>query len=372
MPDLFEPTFIRSMALANRFVRSATWEGMSDDQGRPTPKIAEFYTELALGGVGLIITGYAAVSPEGKQLPGTMVIAAEDFADDYRRLTAAVHAAGGRICLQLVHAGGQTDAKHAGRTPLAPTAVKLPQFPETPEELSKGEIDRIVRAFGAAARRAKAYGFDAVQLHAAHGYLISEFLSPLANRRSDGYGGSDENRARFLLEVYGEVRRQVGEDFPVLVKLNGCDFQEGGLSPAGALVAARLLDAAGIDAIEVSGGTPASGEKSPVRTKIDAPEKEAFHLELAMAIKGQVGCPVMCVGGFRSYETAELALARGIDYVSLARPLVREPALVNRWRTGDRRPATCISCNGCFRPGLREGGIYCVVERKEREKEKKE
>ena len=369
MANLFDPTTINGMALQNRLVRSATWEGMCEQDGRPTEKLANWYRDLAQGGIGLIVSGYTFVRPEGKGLPGKMGIHTDDFAGDYENLTRAVHAAGGKIAVQLVHAGGETDAKTAGRQPLAPSAVKVDQFPEMPAELTKSEISDMVTAFGEGARRAKAWGFDAVQLHGAHGFLINQFLSPLTNRRTDEYGGSIENRSRFLLEVYQKVRETVGTDYPVLIKLNAADNLDGGLEIDDAVYAAKKLAEAGIDAIEVSAGTPASGEKGPARQKINKPEKEAYHLELAIRIKEVVSCPVMVVGGFRSYEVAENAIRDdGMDYISTARPLIREPGLPNRWIKGDRSPARCISCNKCFMAGIEEGGIYCVVEKKEREK----
>lgn len=369
MKGIFDNTSINGMDLRNRLVRSATWEGMCGPDGRPTPKLAAYYRELASGGVGLIITGYAFVRPEGKQLPGKMGIHTDDFASDMINLVNEVHAENGKICIQLVHAGGQTDSKNAGRKPLAPSAIKVDQYPEEPEELSLAEIENIIDAFGNAARRAKEYGFDAVQLHAAHGYLISQFLSPHTNRRSDGYGGPVENRCRFMIEVLRRVRHEVGPDFPVLVKLNGSDNLDGGLDVDDAVYAARLLDAEGIEAIEVSGGTSASGEKTPVRKNINTPEQEAYNLGPSREIKKAVKCPVMAVGGFRSPDVIRSALMEaGIDYISLSRPFIREPELANRWKAGNHMPARCISCNGCFRPGLKEGGIYCVVEKKEREK----
>ncbi len=369
MATLFEETTINGMTMRNRVVRSATWEGMCEPDGRPTEKLINFYRDLAQGGIGLIVSGYTFVRPEGKQLPGKMGIHTDDFANDYENLTAAVRDAGGKIAVQLVHAGGQTDVKSAGRQPLAPSAVHVDQFPEMPAELTKDEIGDIVEAFGQGARRAKAWGFDAVQLHGAHGYLINQFLSPLTNRRADEYGGGIENRCRFLLQVYGKVRETVGGDYPVLIKLNATDHLDGGLEIDDALYAAKKLSEAGIDAIEVSAGTPASGKKSPAREKINKPDKEAYHLGLASRIKEAVRCPVMVVGGFRSYEIVENAIRdHGMDYIAMARPLIREPGLANRWLQGDRGPAKCISCSSCFMPGIEEGGIYCVIEKKEREK----
>jgi len=372
MASIFDQTTINGMTISNRLVRSATWEGMCETDGRPTGKLADYYRELARGGVGLIISGYTFVRPDGKQLPGKMGIHIDDFADEMRAITGAVHEEGGKICIQLVHAGGQTDSATAGRQPLAPSAIEAEQFPEVPQEMSANDIAEIVAAFGAAAGRAKSYGFDAVQLHAAHGYLINQFLSPLINRRSDEYGGSIDNRCRFLLEAYRAVRETVGEYFPVLIKLNGSDFLEGGLSTEDAVHAAKLMDAKGIDAIEVSGGTPASGDMSPARTKINKPEKEGYNLELARRIKEAVNCPLMSVGGFRSFEVADDAVRnKGVTYISMARPFIREPGLPKRWEQGDTSRAKCISCNKCFGPGLKEGGIYCVVEKEKQEKQEK-
>ncbi len=161
----------------------------------------------------------------------------------------------------------------------------------------------------------------------------------------------------------------VGPDYPILIKLNAADNLDGGLQIDDAVYAAKKLSEAGIDAIEVSAGTPASGEEGPARAQINKPEKEAYNLELARRIKEAVSCPVMVVGGFKSYEVAEKAVRDdGMDYISMARPLIREPDLANRWMQGDRSPAKCISCNSCFKPGLEEGGIYCVTEKKKREK----
>ncbi len=369
MTRLFEETAIKSMKMRNRIVRSATWEGMCAPDGRPTQKLIHYYEALARGGVGLIISGYTFVRPEGKGLPGKMGIQTDGFEGDFKKLTNAVHAAGGTIAIQLVHAGGQTTAETTGRQPLAPSAVQVDQFPEIPAELSKDEIQDLIAAFGEGARRAKAWGFDAVQLHGAHGFLLNQFLSPLTNRRTDEYGGGIDNRSRFLLEVYQEVRQAVGNDYPVLIKFNATDHMDGGLQLDDAVVATKALARAGIDAIEVSTGTPASGSNMPAREKINAPEKEAYNLGPARRIKEQVNCPVMVVGGFRSLEVLENALKEGgMDYLAMSRPFIREPGLVQRWLKGDRTPARCISCNSCFKPGLEEGGIYCVVEKKEQEK----
>lgn len=372
MAGLFDITRINGMELRNRLVRSATWEGMCDDDGRPTQKLVDFYQKLAEGGVGLIISGYTFIRPDGKQLPGKMGIHTDDFAAEHQKLTTAVHNAGGKIAIQLVHAGGQTDINTAGRQPLAPSGIKVDQFPEQTVELSHNDILRLISAFGAGASRAKEWGYNGVQLHGAHGYLINQFLSPLTNLRTDKYGGSFENRCRFALEVYEEVRGKVGPDYPVMIKLNASDNLEGGLELSDGIRVAKVYSQIGIDNIEVSAGTSASGEKSPAREKINTPAKEAYNLSEALKIKEVVGCSVMVVGGIRSFDTAKEAIEQHeLDFVSLSRPLIREPDLPARWVGGDHAKAKCVSCNECFLPGIKEGGIYCVVEKKLKEKQAK-
>lgn len=368
MSELFDATSINGMELRNRFMRSATWEGMCDSEGRPTDKLVQCYRTLARGSVGLIITGYTFVRPDGKQLPGKMGMHRDDLAPQMKALAKAVHDEQGRICVQLVHAGALAVSKPENARLLAPSATEAPTYSTVPSEMTAQDIREVIAAFGDAARRAREWGFDAVQLHAAHGYLINQFLSPLTNQRTDDYGGSIENRSRFLLDVFRAARTAVGRNFPVMVKLNGSDFLAGGLTSDDALFAAVALAAEGVDAIEVSGGTAASGDMTPVRTRIEQREQEAYNLPLAARIKEAVTCPVMVVGGVRSFETAqEIIAGEKADYLCLARPLIREPGLVKRWHEGDHARARCISCNGCFKPGLKEGGIYCVVDKLERE-----
>ncbi len=366
MASLFEPGSIGPMKLKNRMIRSATWEGMCEPDGRPTKKLTNYYAELVKGGIGLIISGYTYVRPDGKQLTGKMGIYSDAFRQEFKTITRTVHDLGGKIAIQLVHAGGQADLKASGRKPVAPSAVKAAAFPETPVALSILEIEDITDAFAKAAGRAKEWGFDAVQIHGAHGYLVSQFLSPLTNQRTDEYGGSLENRARFLFDIYEKIRARVGNTYPVFIKFNGEDHLENGLTRADALEVARQLSLIGIDAIEVSSGNAASGKKGPARTKINAPELEAYNLDLALGIKKIVTCPVICVGGFRSLSIAKKAVAEdGMDFISLSRPLIREPDLPNKWMNSKSHKADCLSCNKCFIPGMTKGGIYCVAKKKE-------
>lgn len=369
MASLFEQASIGTLKIKNRIIRSATWEGMCEQNGRPTQKLIDYYCTLVKGGIGLIISGYTYVRPDGKQQVGKMGIYTDDFAEDFKRLTRAVHDLDGKIAIQLVHAGGQASSKNAGHQPVAPSAVKAGAFPEMPQALSILEIEDITDAFALAAQRAKKWGFDAVQIHGAHGYLVSQFLSPLTNHRTDAYGGSLENRSRFLFDVYEKIRIQVGNDYPVFIKFNGDDHVENGLPEDEALQIAKQLSTFGIDAIEVSSGSAASGGKGPARKKINSPDKEAYNLDLAIAIKRKVSCPVICVGGFRSFQIAQKAIAEdGMDFIALSRPLIREPDLPKKWAANETHRAACISCNKCFIPGMTEGGIYCVVEKKKKNK----
>ncbi len=208
-----------------------------------------------------------------------------------------------------------------------------------------------------------------MQIHAAHGYLLSQFLSPLFNKRLDDYGGSVENRYRVLGQVLKKVRATVGEHFPVLVKLNSQDFLEGGLLLEDSVKIGRWLQDDGIDAIELSGGTLKSAPLSPSRSGITSEEKEAYFTEGAKAFKKKVTVPILLVGGIRSWPVAERIIEQGIaDYISMSRPFIREPGLIRRWQSGDLRPALCLSDNQCFGPAMAGEGIYCVVEKKEKEK----
>ena len=370
MAELFESVSINGMTLANRFVRSATWEGLANREGSVTPKLTKMMVELARGEVGLIISSYTFVSPEGQSSPGQLAIHDDRFVAGLRVMVQAVHEAGGRIALQIVHGGRFADFALTGLRPIGPCAIAK-DGQTTCRAMSKSDIANIVSAFTQAAVRAKQAGFDAVQLHAAHGFLLSQFLSPALNQRTDEYGGTLENRARFLLEVVRSIRKATGPAYPLLIKLNSEDFLEGGLTRDEAVQVAAMLEAASVDAIEFSGGTVVSPEKfSPSRPgKLKVPQDEVFYREAAKLYKARVGMPLMLVGGIRSFETADDLIRRGVaDYVSLGRPLICEPGLVKRWHKGDRRRSDCASCNSCFAPAGDGRGVYCVTMEKKRRK----
>jgi 2,4-dienoyl-CoA reductase-like NADH-dependent reductase (Old Yellow Enzyme family) len=238
--------------------------------------------------------------------------------------------------------------------------------------MDKNEIEQTIQAFIRAATRAKEAGFDGVQIHAAHGYLLSQFLSPHFNVRTDEYGGTVEKRARIVLTILEGVKTNLGDDFPVLIKMNCDDFIEGGLSVDQMLQISELLEDAGIDGLEMSGGTQDSASQYiPVRLRVPKSEdEEAYYREPAKRCKERIKVPLMLVGGIRSYTVAEKLIQDGVaDFISLSRPLIREPQLIARWKSGNREKSPCQSCNLCFKP-IRDGkGMYCVVEAREREKE---
>jgi 2,4-dienoyl-CoA reductase-like NADH-dependent reductase (Old Yellow Enzyme family) len=370
MAELFEKVSINGMTLANRFVRSAIWEGLADREGFVTPKLTKMMVELAGNEIGLIISGYTFVSPEGQSSPGQLAIHDDRFVAGLWAMVEAVHKAGGKIALQIVHGGRFADFALTGLQPIGPSAV-VKDGQTTCRAMSKPDIANIVSAFTQASVRAKQAGFDAIQLHAAHGFLFSQFLSPALNQRTDEFGGKLENRARFLLEVVQGIRKATGPGYPLLIKLNSEDFLEGGLTRDEAVQVAAMLEVASVDAIEYSGGTVASPEKFvPVRPgKLKPPQDEVFYREAAKLYQAKVGIPLMLVGGIRSYETANDLVRHGVaDYISLGRPLICEPGLVKRWHNGDHRESECGSCNGCFAPASDGRGVYCVALEKKRAK----
>jgi 2,4-dienoyl-CoA reductase-like NADH-dependent reductase (Old Yellow Enzyme family) len=362
MGNLFEATEIKGMVLANRFVRSATWEGMATDKGTCTPQLIELMRRLAEGGVGLIITGLTYVTRDGQAAPWQMGAADGKYFAGLKVMADAVHDAGGKIVLQIAHGGCYSLPQVTGREAMAPSANETDLFPKC-REMTVAEIHHIVTAFGESALLAKKAGFDGVQMHAAHGYLLSQFLSPFFNKRKDAYGGSIDNRARIVLETLQSVRQSVGTGFPVIAKINSEDFVYGGLTVDEMLHVAEHLEKGGIDAIEMSGGTVyASGAFSAIRMgAIKTPDKEVYYREAAARYRERINVPLMLVGGIRSFEVAEKLVNEGLtDYVSLSRPLIREPALINRWRSGNVEKSTCISDNACFGPALKGEGLYCV------------
>ncbi|MGD1967736.1 MAG: NADH:flavin oxidoreductase [Desulfobacterales bacterium] len=365
---LFEPSEINGMELQNRFVRSATWEGLATDDGSCTPPLIDMMKALAKGGVGLIISSHAYVQKIGQAGTGQLGIHNDDMIPGLKEMTAAVHNQRGKIICQLAHAGFFGNEKLSGQTPMAPSAVEgIAEGMR--KEMTIEDIHKVIEAFAMAARRAKIAGFDGVQIHGAHGYLLSEFISPKFNHRTDEYGGSIENRARLPLAVLQAIREAVGADYPVLIKLNCKEFVDDGLQPEEFVQVGKMLADAGIDAIEVSGGLPVSPKTRPSQLGINREEKEAYFQEEAKALRKETDVTIILVGGNRSFHIAERLVVEGVaDYISMSRPFIREPRLINRWKAGDLTKAACLSDNMCFKPALKGEGIYCVTEEREQAK----
>ncbi len=359
MIGVFDEGKIDGMVLSNRFVRAATWEGMADDRGASTPKLIKTISALAEGGVGLIISSHCFVMADGKASQYQLGMHTDGLIETHRAMTESVHRAGGRIVAQLSHAGNFADEKLIGTSPLVPSAFQG-LAPTPRREMTLKDIRTTAAAFGLAAGRARSAGFDGVQIHAAHGFLLSQFLSPACNRRTDEYGGEIVGRSRFLLEVYQAVRNAVGKNYPVLVKINCRDFVENGLTLEDSIRTAKRLAEAGLDALELSGGMLTGGKLSPVRPWIDSIEKEAYFQEEARALRKEIQIPLILLGGIRSFELAEKLVGEGTaDFISMSRPFLREPGLINRWKSGDLRRAQCISDQRCILGGREGQGVYC-------------
>jgi 2,4-dienoyl-CoA reductase-like NADH-dependent reductase (Old Yellow Enzyme family) len=346
---LFDPFSFAGVNLKNRMVRSATYEKRADVDGFVTDSLIDLYKDLTQGGVGLIITGNALVHPSGRSVPQAICIHNDHYIDRLRDLTDAVHRLSGTISIQLSHGGRQCfPSLLGGAQPMAPSAVYDPSTKIIPRAMDDAEIWDLIDAFADAARRAFYAGFDGVQIHAAHGYLVNEFLSPHTNRRDDYWGGDEERRFHFIEEIYEAMRKEVVSAFPIMVKMNADDFIEGGLTPAESLRIAKRLQTIGISAIEISGGMFESG-KMTVRPNIEKEEQEAYFREAAGLFARELFIPVIMVGGIRTRSIAEDILQKeDAELISLSRPLIREPDLPLKFIQGKER-ADCISCNNCMR-----------------------
>jgi 2,4-dienoyl-CoA reductase-like NADH-dependent reductase (Old Yellow Enzyme family) len=380
--ELFNAAPIGSIVLRNRFIRSATHEGMASAEGVPTESLEKLYVRLAKGGVGAIVTGYAGVMQQGKSnFPGMLMMHDDALIPAYRKVVDATHREGAPLIMQLAHCGRQTRSAVTGMCTVAPSPVRDPYYSEeVPHELTESEIRTIIDAFVKAVGRAKASGFDAVQLHMAHGYLLAQFLSPNTNRRRDRWGGTLENRFRIVSEILAGIARSIG-DYPVLAKINGYDGMPHGMRSDEAVKVAMMLEAAGCRAVEVSSGTIAEGlsimrgERLPIDAvlavnfkfasipkplkplmsrilPVFAPKSSmplrGYNLDVARIIKSAVSIPVIAVGGIHTLAEATQAIADGTtDFVSMSRPFIIEPALVKRYEEGRQQASRCTMCNYC-------------------------
>ena len=389
MSLLFSPIKIGNTELPNRFVNSATYEVMAQKTGEVSDELIKRYEKLAKGGVGLIITGLMFVQSSGRGYKYQTGIHHDSMIDGLKKLVDTVHKAGGKIAFQLAHCGRQTKKHLIGQTPLAPSSRgRDPMYFVKPKEMSENQILETVNAFGAAAKRAEEAGADGIQIHGAHGYLISEFLSPFFNIRTDSWGGSDENRFRFLKEVFQEIKKMVHDDLPVLVKLNANDYTpKEGITPSLTARYAGWLTELEIDGVEVSCGTTNYSYMNMCRGDVPKSElvrslswwekpignlmigklegkyglEEGYNLEAAKEIKLALGgTPLLLVGGMRTVSHMEKVLENNYaDFISMSRPFIREPFLVNKIEKGEMDKVSCVSCNRCLAAVPNEIPVYC-------------
>lgn len=346
MKTMFDEIVLGKIPVKNRFVRSAALENGGDENGRFRQNMYDIAEALSKGGVGLIITGMMAVDENSALTPNMLRTFDDTFTAGLRRLSDLVHSYGTKIVVQLAHCGARVRATDTGLPPVAPS----PRQGKDYREMTTADIAALADSFAAAAMRCKEAGADGVQLHAAHGYLLNQFLSPIFNRRADEYGGTIENRARIVFEIYSAVRAAVGSEYPVWVKINSSDVAEGGLSLEESLWVCERLSEQGINAIEVSGGIGISAASASARM-IKERDEEAYFNREALVIAEKVKADVINVGGYRTPELFDEKLNAGaIKAISLARPLVSEPDLVNRWSSGSKDRPRCISCNKCLGP----------------------
>ncbi len=389
MSVLFTPIDLGNVQVKNRFIQSATYEVMAIETGEVSDKLIKRYQRLAKGEVGLIIPGYMYVHPLGRSYKYQTGIHNDDMIPGLKKLVEAVHQEDGKIAFQLAHAGRQTTKAMIGQTPLGPSSKgRDPINFVKPKEMNANQIQEVIQAFGIAARRAVETGVDGIQLHAAHGYLINQFISPYFNHRKDEWGGSDMNRFRFLKEVILKVRKAIPEGMPVLVKLNTHDYTpQEGITPSLAVIYARWLSELKINGLEISCGSAVYSFMNmcrgdvPVRELVDSLPfwkrpigklmmkrmvgkydlEEGYNLEAAKMIKPVLGTiPLFVVGGLRSVARMKKALEKQYaDCISMCRPFIREPFIVKKIREGKTEAVACVSCNRCLAAITRNIPVQC-------------
>ena len=353
MKQIFEEVTLPHLSLKNRLVRSATWEAVAADDGSIDERAYRIYDELAAGGVGAVITGFTSVSDDDRYFEGMLRLSRDGLVPQYRRLSDTVHAHGTPVMAQLALGAYYRAVDSSVIEPVEMTGTGIAsdggfdrlnhrRFVQAePDEMSDEEILFVESQFADAARRAKEAGFDGVQIHAAHFFFLSRFISPAVNHRTDRYGGSTENRARIVREILAKIRAAT-PSLHVSVKINSDDFMAGGLCAEESLAICKLLSADGIDSIEVSGnGTSVGGIRAGVN--------EAYFTPFAAWLAEEVKTPVIVVGGFRSRAKMEEVLEKSaVALISLSRPLLHEPDFPRKLRTGESRVSKCVSCNACY------------------------
>ena len=388
--DPFAPWTLRGLEMRNRFIKAATFEGHCPG-GRPDRAgLAAFHEAFAKGGVGLCTVSYGSVEPGGRTFDHQMCLQ-DDILDDLGYVTDKIHQQGAKAAIQLAHCGGSSKwSGWVGKRARGPSRGfnSLGAFVGTPfsRAFRKDELGQLAQDYKNAAMRAVEAGFDAVELHMGHGYLLSQFLCPAINKRKDEFGGSLENRARFPLEVIQAVRDGVGDSTPIIVKMNLRDGFKGGLEIEDSVAFAKHLEANDADALVLSGGFTSKNAmylfRGPTfveelikvqRRKIDKlvyamarpalrslPFEELYFLDLAKKVRAEVGLPLICVGGVQSLASVHRALDECYQAIQLGRALIHDPALVNNYRAGRKTQSGCTLCNLCVAEMDRDG-VKCVL-----------
>ena len=378
MAHLFEESTLSGISMKNRIIRSATHEAMATENGGPRDELIRLYEKLAEGGVSCVITGLTAVQHKGLAFSGMLMMHQDELINAYKPLVQSMKERNTPLVMQLAHAGGKISPTSPNKVAAAPSRKTYPPWSVKARELTGSEIGQIIHDFVKAIGRTQQAGFDGVQIHAAHGYLLSQFLSPHFNQRTDGWGGSLENRFRIIGEIMKKAR-QIVDSYPIWIKISGHDGDLNGMRLPEAVRVAQMFEEAGGDAVEIScGGSnffdfirvreiptdailhydPVFSQKGAFTKKIlsrmlpSVIKKEAplhlYNVEAAAAVKEAVTIPVISVGGFRKREDMEAVLQEGkADYISLSRPLVIEPALVNQLQTAKKTESACIDCGYC-------------------------
>ncbi len=363
LKTLFSPEKIGNVEIKNRIVRSATYTHSATNDGYVTDEMIKFHTDLANGGIGLLITGITTVDKIGTISPGQTCLYDDSYIEGQKKFVDAIHdCSDAKIAPQLSHSGRQ------GLTPIAPSAITFREGDRIPKELTNEEVKEVITNFINAGRRVYESGYDLIQLNSGHGWLLCNFLSPFTNKRTDEYGGSLPNRMRMLVDIYNGIVDEVGKNFPIIVKLQTQDFIEEGISlEEGKSIAKTLVDL-GFAAIEPSGGSGEISRLYKIRypsVKVQSQDDENYFLPAVKKLKPIMkDCKSILMGGVRNPLTVEQLLQENtIDFIAMSRPLICEPDLPNRWKDGDLSPPLCNSCNRCyFSTG--SGIVACTVKEK--------
>ena len=370
---LFTPFKIGPLTLRNRTIRAAAFEGMCPGN-KVSEELINYHHSVAAGGIGMTTVAYAAVEKSGLSFLHQLLLNKESVRD-LRRLTDAVHKEGAACSIQIGHCGNMASRKISGTRPLAPSALINLYVPAFPRRMNEDDIRSTVKSFGQAVHLARESGFDAIEVHAGHGYLISQFLSPCTNKRKDSYGGSLENRTKFVIMVMEEVKKVAGNDMAILVKTNTRDGFRGGMDLDECIEVAKMLEKTGADALVLSGGfvskAPMYVMRGAMPIKVfayyienklmrffvrifgnllvkEVPYAENYFLEDSLKFKAQLKIPLVYVGGILSRENIDEVLNKGFDMIAIARALIKDPDFINKLKNKELSRSECDNCNYCI------------------------